>query len=216
MLLAHNITEIRPTERLFRVNWRIDIRCNYDCSYCDQDWHSNLSAIKTLKELQDTWIRIHDLAAPTALPIQLAILGGEPTANKNLIPFIEWLFANYGDKLKNVGISTNGSAPLKIYKKLIQYLDWISFSIHSEFFNEQDFFKKVIAIRKSIALHDIKRINVSIMDEHWNRLRFPVYQEILARNNIDFKIVPINWNHAIRNIPIINKKNQLIHTDNAS
>lgn len=204
------IIEIRPVEQVFRVNWRFDIRCNYDCSYCAREWHSQTSMIRSLSDLQASWKKIHDMARTRKSPIQLSILGGEPTANKNLVPFIEWVFENYGPGLKNVGVATNGSAPLKIYTKLMQYLDWISFSVHSEFFSERSFFSKILALRKSIPVNTHKRIDVTIMEEPWNQARFAVYEKILQKNHIDYKFIPINWNHATRTIPIINLKNQLI------
>lgn len=210
LLNDQKIIEIHPVEQFFRVNWRIDTRCNYDCSYCAEEWHSKTSPIRSISDLQLSWIKIYTLAHTRNLPIQLTIMGGEPTTNHNLVPFIEWLFLNYKNNLGKVGLSTNGSAPLKIYIKLMQYLQFISFSVHSEFFNERSFFSKILALRKSIPINTNKQIDVTIMDEHWNRSRFDVYEKILQKNHINYKFISINWNLATRTIPIINSKNQLI------
>lgn len=202
------ITQVTPVEDYFMINWRFDIRCNYDCCYCDAEWHSNSSPIRTLEELQLTWQNIMASVDTKGRKIKLAFYGGEPTANRNFLPLVEWLYANYGDRLGHVGFSTNGSAPVKIYERLIGYMDWISFSTHSEFWDEDHFFRTVLAV-KALTNGTDKRINVSIMDEPWNQDRVAYYKELLTANAIDFKPGVIRWEHAIRLDPKINTKNKL-------
>lgn len=198
-----SIIRIEPVDNFFRINWRFDIRCNYDCCYCDKEWHSLSSPVKTLKDLKESWIKIYDLASQKKLPLQLSFLGGEPTANRNFLPLVEWIYQNYGSAIALCGLSTNGSAPVRIYQKLIDTVDFISFSIHSEFWNEAKFFDTVIRTKQH-SLGSKKRINVTIMDEPWNRHRFDYYKIVLDSYNIDWKMVSINWMHAARSIPIIN------------
>ena len=202
------IVKVTPVDDFFMINWRFDIRCNYDCCYCDAEWHSDSSPVKTLEELKQTWQNIWASANTQGRKIKLAFFGGEPTANKNFLPLVEWLYANYGDSLGHVGFSTNGSAPIKIYERLIGYMDWISFSTHSEFWDEDHFFRTILAV-KALTLGTDKRINVSIMDEPWNQDRVAHYQELLKQNDIDFKPGVIRWEHAVRLDPRINTKNTL-------
>lgn len=204
--LPKNIIKIEPVQDLFAINWRFDIRCNYDCSYCDTAFHSTTSKPKTLEILQDEWTKIYNLV-PKNKKIKLNYLGGEPTANKNLVPLIDWINENFGHRILISGVSTNGSAPLKIYKKLIEKVYYITFSVHSEFYNEKQFFKNVIETKK-LTLGTDKIVNVNVMDEGWNSDRISVYQEWLTRFKIDHKIMKINWNRAHRLIPIHNAKTE--------
>lgn len=205
-----SIIKLEPVDNFFRINWRFDIRCNYDCCYCDEEWHSISSPVKTLEELKQSWNKIYTMAIQRNLPLQLSFLGGEPTANRNFLPLVEWIYDNHGANMALCGLSTNGSAPLRIYQRLIQLVDYISFTTHSEFWDENKFFHTVIETKRSIVA-DHKRINVSIMDEPWNRHRFDVYKEILDEHGIDWKVSPIKWDYATRSIPIINTKSRHYH-----
>ena len=51
-----------------------------------------------------------------------------------------WLKENYN--ISSILITTNGSAGLKYYEKLTNYVDAISFSTHTEFMDEKVFFQK--------------------------------------------------------------------------
>ena len=200
-----NIVSVTPVEDMFMVNWRFDIRCNYDCAYCDAEWHTVEGPVKTLEQLQTAWKNIYN-CVPKDKKIKLAFFGGEPTANKNFLPLVEWIYTNYGNQLGHVGFSTNGSAPAKIYQRLIAHMDWISFSIHSEFWNESHFFETVLAT-KQLTQGTHKRINVSIMDEPWNRHRIPTYQQWCERHDIDHKLGIIRWEHSTRSNNLIPVKN---------
>jgi MoaA/NifB/PqqE/SkfB family radical SAM enzyme len=204
-----SIIKVQPIDKYFRVNWRFDTRCNYDCCYCAPSWHQSTEPVKTLDELQLAWTNVIQLADQKKLPLQVSFVGGEPTANKNFLPFLEWIYSNFSDKIGMTGFSTNGSAPKKVYLRLIQLVDYISFSVHSEFFNEEKFFDTVIATKAATAGSN-KRVNVSIMDEPWNRERFEIYKKILTDNNVDWKINYIDWNLATRSFPIKNVSNTLL------
>jgi organic radical activating enzyme len=199
--------KIEPVEKFFRVNWRFDIRCNYDCCYCATEWHDLLSPIKSLPQLKHAWTKIFKWSLQRDLPMQISFTGGEPTVNKNFLPLIEWIYKNNRNRIAMAGMSTNGSAPAKVYLRLIELLDYISFSIHSEFFDENKFFSTVIKTKNS-TIGTKKRINVSIMDEPWNRHRFNFYKKVLDDHDIDWKINYINWDYSTSTIPIINKKSQ--------
>jgi len=163
------------------------------------------SPVKTLDELKDSWCKIYELAQQRHLPIHLAFLGGEPTANRNFLPLIEWIYLNYQPRIDLCGFSTNGSAPIKIYRRLIQLVDYISFSTHSEYWDEKKFFETVIDVKKCTE-NTHKRINVSIMDEPWNAHRFDFYKELLTEHKIDWKMGYIEWKYANRTIPIKNQR----------
>jgi len=209
-----SIIKLEPIDNFFRINWRFDIRCNYDCCYCDSGWHSTSSPVKTLENLKESWKAIYRLASQRNRPLQVSFLGGEPTANRNFVPLIEWIYENYGAKIALAGLSTNGSAPTRIYQQLIQLIDFISFSTHSEFWDEAKFFRTVIETKQSVS-NSAKQINVTLMNEPWNSHRLDHYKNILQSHEIPYKVIDINWNHATRMIPIINQTSKEYHVPQA-
>jgi hypothetical protein len=136
------------------------------------------------------------------LPYKLSFTGGEVTANKSFLPLIEYLTSN-SFNVKQIFVTTNGSASENYYRRLSKLVTGISFSTHSEFFDEAEFFNKVRAIN-DIMIRPEKSIHVNIMDEYWNQDRVPLYQTWLASHSISHSINKIDYGHGTRTIPIIN------------
>lgn len=202
--LPKKIIAIQPVDDVMRIGWRIDIRCNYSCCYCHKTWHSDNSKVNGLEDFQSRWLKIWNMVSPRKKKLKLSFIGGELTVNKNFLPFIEWLYDNYGKHIQHAGFTTNGSAPAWVYERLLAKLDWIDFSIHSEFFNERKFFETVAKVKETAAPG--KQINVTIMDESWNQDRFEHYRKFLDDRNIYWKMGSINWKFAHRSTPVTNTK----------
>jgi hypothetical protein len=132
----------------------------------------------------------------------LSFTGGEVTANKSFLPLIEYLTAG-NFNIKQIFITTNGSASENYYLRLSKLVTGISFSTHSEFFNEAEFFAKVHKIN-SVMIRPEKSVHVNIMDEYWNQDRILLYQSWLDKNNISNSINKINYPNDNQIIPIIN------------
>ena len=132
----------------------------------------------------------------------MSFTGGEVTANKSFLPLIEYLTAG-NFNIKQIFITTNGSASENYYLRLSKLVTGISFSTHSEFFNEAEFFAKVHKIN-SVMIRPEKSVHVNIMDEYWNQDRILLYQSWLDKNNISNSINKINYPNDNQIIPIIN------------
>lgn len=195
------IIKVSPVNEVFSLTWEIGRRCNYDCMYCAPMWHDNTSKHKTLAELQTNWESIFAKTSNKNLKYKIAFTGGEVTANKDFLPFLEWLRANYTAHLFQVLVTTNGSASPAYYKKLFDAVDNISFSTHSEHFNESKFFDMVVKLSKQVD--HTKFIHVNIMDEFWNRDRIPAYIKILKDNAISHNVNQIDYSHQTRVVPIM-------------
>lgn len=194
------ITNVRPTEEYFSLNWQIDIRCNYDCMYCSTEWHDNSSGFKSLEELQAAWHSIFDKTKNLNLPYKIAFTGGELTANKNFLPFVTWLRANYSEHLFKMLVTTNGSASTRYYQKMIEAVDNIAFSVHTEHIDEQKFFNMMLDLSKNLPAS--KFIQVAIMNEYWNQDRIPLYTKLLDDNNISYTVNEIDYKYKTREQPI--------------
>jgi pyruvate-formate lyase-activating enzyme len=188
---SNPIIKIEPYHKSFIIHWLIGNKCNYSCSYCPDMWHSYNSRLKPLGELQAAWLRILEVNKSKHKKYELGFLGGENTLNKDFLPFIAWLYNEHHDIIANIGFTTNGTASVKYYTEIMKYCDWITFSTHSEFINEEKFFTKIIKINK--LSKSLKcNIKVNIMDEPWHRERIKEYKEFLDKLNIDNYIHPIH------------------------
>ena len=133
------------------------------------------------------------------MPYKIGFTGGEVTANKSFLPIVEYLQSGEFS-IGELYVSTNGSASLNYYKKLVKLVNGITFSTHSEFFNEQDFFQKALEINQ-LMIRPEKSFHVNVMDEFWNKDRTIKYCELLTKNNdytLSFKTLK-NINEYSRN-----------------
>ena len=200
------IIKIEPYHKSFIVHWLIGNRCNYNCSYCPDMWHNYTSTDKTLTELQLAWKRILEVNQTKHEKYELSFLGGENTLNKDFLLFVKWLSYNYHDMLSNMGFITNGTASVTHYNELMKYCNWITFSTHSEFMDEDKFFTKVIEINKLSKQYNCA-IKVNIMDEPWHKDRINSYKEFLDKIGIDNYIHPIyNFNEGKLPLAVKSKK----------
>jgi len=195
------IIGVEPTTPMMSLTWMIGSRCNYDCMYCPAELHDKTSKHPTLDKLKAVWKSIVDKTQHLSLPYKISFTGGEVTANKSFLPLVEYLQTgsfNIGQLL----VTTNGSASLNYYKRLSKSVDAISFSTHSEFFDEAVFFNKVQEI-DAIMLRPEKSVHVNIMDEYWNRDRIVLYQAWLDQRGISHSINTIDYTQQTRSIPLL-------------
>jgi MoaA/NifB/PqqE/SkfB family radical SAM enzyme len=198
-LTDKKIIRIEPTNPAFTVNWNIGLRCNFDCMYCPEILHNNTDKDLTLAEFQIRWQKIVEKTQHTKLKYKLSFTGGEVTINKNFLPFLKWLDDNYKEQISECGFTTNGSASKKYYLNAIDIgiINFISFSTHSEFFNEKKFFDTVIEVnKKSRRLK--KSIHVNVMNEFWNEDKSKIYSDFLTKQKINNSINVIYYKHKIR------------------
>ena len=190
------IVQIDPTESMVSLTWMLGARCNYDCMYCAPEHHNTTSPHPKIEKLLTAWESFYSRVAPLGLPVKLAFTGGEVTANRSFLPLVEHI-RNGNYNIGQIVVTTNGSASLNYYKRLAALVDAISFSTHSEFFNEAVFFDKILKINK-LMIRPKKSVHVNVMDEPWNTDRTVLYQELLIKNNISYSINKINFSRQIR------------------
>jgi organic radical activating enzyme len=200
--MLKKIIQITPTTPMISLSWMIGARCNYDCVYCPTELHDMASAHPDFEKLKQAWDSFYNRTKHLNLPYKVSFTGGEVTANKRFLPLVEYLHNNEFN-IGQILVTTNGSASLKYYQRLSKLVDSISFSTHSEFFNEKEFFIKVYNINE-IMPPPKKSVHVNIMDEYWNRDRIPLYQQWLDKHNISNSVNKINYSQGNSNIPIIN------------
>ena len=198
------IIKVEPYFQSFVIHWLIGTRCNYNCSYCPDMWHNYTAQDKSLDELQKGWLKVIEKNNSRIQKYELSFLGGENTLNKDFLPFLQWIHNNFRNIISNIGFITNGTASIKYYKEALNYCDWITFSIHSEFMNEYKFFKTVTKINE-LSKNTKCKIKVNIMNESWHHDRIKIYKNYLDKLNIDNYVHPIHdfhENKKTKNVPV--------------
>jgi molybdenum cofactor biosynthesis enzyme MoaA len=152
-----------------------------------------------LEKLKQAWNSMYEKTKHVGLPYKLSFTGGEVTANKSFLPLIEYLSSG-NFNIEQIIVTTNGSASLNYYKRLAKIVHAISFSVHSEHINEQEFFNKVKSIDE-IMIRPKQSVHVNIMDEYWNQDRIALYVKWLETNSISYSINCINYDQATRLSP---------------
>jgi organic radical activating enzyme len=63
--------------------------------YCPTSRHNNTDQLPSLEQLQLYWEQIFSKSKHLSKKYKLSISGGEPTINKNLLPFLDWFDKKY-------------------------------------------------------------------------------------------------------------------------
>ena len=198
--MNNQIIKIEPIPKYFSITWMLGSFCNYDCMYCPPELHDDTSRPHDLETMQIVWRNIYDKTQHLGLKYKISFTGGEVTANKNFLPLVNWLRSTYAD-IAMIVITTNGSASANYYLKLARVVEAISFSTHSEFMIEEEFFDKAVKVN-SIMISPNKSFHVNIMDEYWNKEGIKRYKSILDSYQINYSTNKIDYSNQIRTYPI--------------
>lgn len=201
ILAQAKIIRVEPTVETVSLTWNLGSRCNYDCMYCPADIHDMTSAHPDLDKLKNAWNIFYNKTKQMNLPYKISFTGGEVTANKSFLPLLEFLQVQK-TQIHQIIVSTNGSASVNYYKKLSRLVSAIGFSIHSEFFNEKEFFEKVLIINQLMVLPE-KSVHVNIMNEFWNENKIELYKNFLEDHQISYSINKIDYSLQTRDFPIM-------------
>ena len=200
-LTLTDIVKIYPSDPSIAITWMIGARCNYDCMYCPTELHDTTSRHPDLEQLKAVWQSMYEKTCSQGLPYKLSFTGGEVTANKSFLPLIEYLQSGkFG--VKQIFVTTNGSASVNYYTRLAELVNGISFSVHSEHIEEQEFFNKVLAIDQ-LMIRPERSVHVNIMDEFWNRDRISLYQAWLTKHGVSHSVNTIDYSQQTRPNPVL-------------
>lgn len=180
------IIKIESLPKYFSITWMLGSFCNYDCSYCPAYWHDTTSRPHDLNQLKTAWTNIYNKIQHLNLEYKISFTGGEVTANKNFLPLVEWIRAEY-PSVAMILVTSNGSASANYYTKLAQVVESISFSTHSEFMIEEEFFDKAARVN-SVMIRPEKSFHVNIMNESWNAEGIARYKQFLDTHHISYSV----------------------------
>jgi hypothetical protein len=173
--------------------------------YCSTELHNSNGEITSLDKLKNYWGQLYEKTKHRNKKYNLQLGGGEPTVNKNLIPFLQWLNENYNNEVAYIGLVSNGSASKKYYLNLFNYISGLTFSTHTEHMIEDKFFDTAIACAK-YAVYNNKLFELSIMDEPWAKEDIKRFVSKCEKLRINYAIYNIDMSLRTRDYPIFKIK----------
>ena len=194
--MERKIIKITPAVEEFSITWLLDKFCNYDCMYCGTEYHDNKSKSKDLETLKKAWNNIILKTSSQNLKFKISFTGGEPTANKNFLSFINWL--RLDPRVSNLLVTSNGSASVRYYQNLLKNINSLSLSTHSEFMDESEFFDKCRQLDQVVKEYGDKTFHVNVMNERWNQDRIKLYIKYLEKHDILYSLSEIDYSIKIR------------------
>jgi glycosyltransferase involved in cell wall biosynthesis len=151
---------------IFKVNWVITRKCNYQCSYCKVYDNKNgfFAPVEKLK------LAVDEIAQMNKDEYIITITGGEPTIHPAYTEFIRYIYDKLGDKVYIVTI-TNLSRTKNFYetfsKEIAPFRDRFNFraSYHFEFAKTETFINNA-----SILADNNVQVNISVLS-HPEKMR---------------------------------------------
>lgn len=125
------------------VLWYLSRKCNFDCWYCADVLHDKTSPQLSAEDAQTA---IENIKKVPTRKISLALSGGEPFVNQELVPLLANL-KNIPDKDIAINITTNGSFPVAHYLKALPYLSSLTVSAHLDSIQIDPFSKKMAELQ---------------------------------------------------------------------
>ena len=125
----------------FLLDWRVTMKCNFDCSYCtahdntlahpDRDLCENMLA-QALRYVD----RVMKVKKKTMRSVTLNIYGGEALYHPDIEYLLEKssdLYDQYRDRWSLIRmLTTNASSNEKRWSKVLEHLEYVQFSYHAE------------------------------------------------------------------------------------
>lgn len=167
----------------FNLTWVINNICPNSCSYCPPGLHNGQNhnydwenARQFFKELFVRYPTIH-----------CSVAGGEPSVS----PFLREIVEIFKENNSTIGITSNAAKPVGYWEEISTYLNYISFSWHSEFADPM-FYEKVMAAAMNTAV----TVRIMMHPKHFERA-IEEYNKFKDNKYIYCEPVRVlNWNSA--------------------
>jgi len=170
--------------------------------YCGDIRHNLDGDMPSLEQLKSQWMQLFEKTKHRNLPYEIIFSGGEPVMNKDFLPFVQWLHENYRSYLRKLMLASNGSAGLTHYLKLFSFIDSITLSTHTEFFDDERFFSIAEQLSKFARKQKEKYFLVNIMCEPWAEKSVARFIDRCRRRGINyFETKNIDLSRRTRDYP---------------
>ena len=173
------VTSRWPHQDSIKVEWNLTKRCNYDCSYCPDIIHDNVSKPTDIEILKSTI----DKLVTIGKPIRISFTGGEPTVHNKFEELV-----NYAKHVgvKWVSVTTNGTRQAEWYIR--QNVNQYVFSLHFEY-DWKRVINTVLEVHSKSAISKL----VHVMAHHDYMTDVMIATEMLAYHKVPYSVRRIRW-----------------------
>lgn len=134
------VTSVDSDPGVFICTWDLGRRCNFDCTYCGDDTHDNVSPHSALDQLKSTVDFIYEyvglmMSRRINKDASLSLTGGEPTVHpmfKNLCLYLMEVRAAKPELRISHSLTTNGSFSKQIFETITRTFDGMTISYHCD------------------------------------------------------------------------------------
>lgn len=185
---------INEKNNILKINWILNLKCNYNCSYCSSYAHNNYDLGLDFSIIERAILKLYKFSLKNNLNVNISYSGGEPMLYKN----IKDVLLLSKNKFYNISMLTNCSLSIKHYEPILKNLNTLIGTIHFDYINDD---KKL-----NIFLNKIKyfKENVNFI---LHLMLHPLYKEKIIKikefcdlNNIKYtykKIIPLKVDNKI-------------------
>lgn len=185
---------VEPVTPSFSATWEVTLKCNLDCTYCNELGHDNSKPHPDLAECKETvdfLVKYIDLYMATKTKDQphvgVNIFGGESLFHPDIVEILDYFqeqYQPYKDKW-SLGLNTvtNLVVKEKIWNRIVDRFAYWTVSYHTESTKEQ----QDLVRRNILDLKDRnKNFKVSILmhTKHWDNAMSMI--EWCKENNIPY------------------------------
>ena len=146
------------------VMWIVGRRCNYECSYCNDNSHSKTEPFPLAKQLMTSVEKVLQKFS-RGVKTQFYFAGGEPTLYPGFLEVVKMLHGRGCP----VSVSTNGSRSTEYFSDLLKYSS-IAFSVHFDFFKTKKFQNMI----EALVLKKIREYGSLSDNNHWIDIKLMV------------------------------------------
>lgn len=197
--------------KVFKIEWNMGKRCNFNCSYCDEFTHDTKSKHIPFDVAKNTIDKIVKKTVDKRIKINLT--GGEPTVNPDIEKIIDYMWENGID----VGITTNGSRTLEFYRKIFPKLSSLIFSYHMEYHRIEIIPENIVDLKRlqeTLSKHVHLHVHMMMLPTQFEKAKQTI--EYLQENDVPVVMRRIRPGYMKNDTAIYNNDGLLISGEIAS
>lgn len=158
LISPHHAENIEP--KILNIIWNLGKRCNYDCSYCSPTTHDWSSPHRPVEDVKNFIKKLEEHCEYTGKTFKISLSGGEPYVHPDILEIFRII--KQSPKCDPIlTVVTNGSLPLDLYVKSLNWVSNMTISLHLER-PDHEIFDKLEKIKNLNKISD-KWITVQVM-----------------------------------------------------
>ena len=146
----------QPPDAPMHLTWMINNICQNSCVYCPSNLHDGKNHYYEWENAK----RFFEILFERYPSIHCSVSGGEPS----LSPFFLDICKTFHAAGHTIGVTSNGAKSVNYWREIAQYLNYVCFSWHPEF-PDENFEAKVLAASESTPV----TVRIMMLSSHWDQ-----------------------------------------------